>query len=551
MKVLLKFRHGLGDAAQFVSVLQHLQRYRPGWTVDVVALTGKGSLFRGLINALVPAKDDAEANRLFDAAEGYTEKYDIHWPECWHAIADAPSTKTTLCLRHIFTIEPDSTLYDGHRQLVYPAYPLITGELVTHFLADNPRAVAIHYQANTSAEKKDLEHDTIRDLCRDLLAAGYSPIILDWDRRSPLPGELGIGCPDADHPMWLGTGTGDGRTLACLLAGCELVIGVDSGPLHVAALLDVPIIGVWREHFPGQFIEPTDNVLHLVPDDWRTKGVADQPDAANYFETHYRHRTYRALSNALGPVVMEALDAMDGKHDTHVKSCGHWVRRDNYEQDMTIVRDVYANDCYRLELIRGVVEQARVIVDVGACIGAFAMRAHEINPNATIICVEACPENIETLKRNVGDFAEVVEGACTYEPGELMLLNAVRPNCESTGGSIVIPLAAESTGDTQPWWNAGYQYGRDMRAITKWTLEELAGLGGRDGQAIDLLKLDCEGSEYSILAGCDLGRVGFIVGEYHDPTRWFPFRDEHFADWDYGAMYDGKNGGLFHLRKNQ
>ena len=35
-------------------------------------------------------------------------------------------------------------------------------------------------------------------------------------------------------------------------------------------------------------------------------------------------------------------------------------------------------------------------------------------------------------------------------------------------------------------------------------------------ERIDLLKLDCEGSEYSILAKCScLGRVAEIVGEWH------------------------------------
>lgn len=533
---LFTFSHGLGDAAQFCTVLNHLTAHDPLLVKDVVSLWGKHSLIEPFAHRSFAATSiDAATIRKHTSQQHYDHQHDIHWPENWTAYADAPSTKTTRCLREVFSLE-----YDPRYAARWTPQPRPD---VDAYLSDKPRAVAIHYQANTSAHNKDIDHDTIRCLCRDLIEAGFTPIILDWDERSPLPDNHTIHCPDKQHPLWNGTGTGDGATLAELLHRCELVIGVDSGPLHVAAMLDVPTLGVWREHFPGQFIDPADNVTHLIPEDWHTKGIATHSDAATYFTTHYHHRTYRALSNALGPVVMEHLSVMD-ENSTHIKSCGHWVRRNNYEQDMTIVRDVYAEDCYRLELIRARVEQAHLIVDIGACIGAFAMKAHEMNPAAHIICVEACPENIPTLRKNVGRFATILEGACTYEPGELMLLNAVRDHCESTGGSIVIPAAQADT--QQPWWNAGYAYAHDRRHIDTFTLETIRQLA--DADTIDLLKLDCEGSEYSILGNAKLDDIRFIVGEYHDPTRWFPFKDTHFADWDYGAMYDGHNGGLFHLR---
>ena len=45
---LIKFRHGLGDAVQLTTVLQHLKHYHPDWDVDVAALIGKHSAFHGL-----------------------------------------------------------------------------------------------------------------------------------------------------------------------------------------------------------------------------------------------------------------------------------------------------------------------------------------------------------------------------------------------------------------------------------------------------------------------------------------------------------------------
>jgi len=49
MDVLIKFRHGLGDAVQLTAVLSHLSHYHPDWQVDVAALAGKQSAFYGVL----------------------------------------------------------------------------------------------------------------------------------------------------------------------------------------------------------------------------------------------------------------------------------------------------------------------------------------------------------------------------------------------------------------------------------------------------------------------------------------------------------------------
>ena len=171
--------------------------------------------------------------------------------------------------------------------------------------------------------------------------------------------------------------------------------------------------------------------------------------------------------------------------------------------------------------------------------GAFHKRVRQMNKTADVECVEVCPENWDVLGENVGH-EDYWRGACSHSKEPLALLNAVRPNCESTGGSIVV--TRESLAEDQPEFNSS-AYDRDTREIAAWTLAEISG-----GRFIDLLKLDCEGSEYDILEHADISRIGFIVGEYHDAERWRAFVRDRFADWDYGAMYDGTDGGLFHLR---
>ena len=146
---------------------------------------------------------------------------------------------------------------------------------------------------------------------------------------------------------------------------------------------------------------------------------------------------------------------------------GFWVRADNVEQDLVVVRDIVQGDAYRTALLSG--DAFNVVIDVGAHIGTFAVLWHAKNPRARIVCVEACPENIPALEKNVGAFATVIHAACTYQKRPLGLLNAVRPQCESTGGSMVVPLAQLDTAAGQP----GYRYRRDARLLAAVTLAEI------------------------------------------------------------------------------
>lgn len=220
---------------------------------------------------------------------------------------------------------------------------------------------------------------------------------------------------------------------------------------------------------------------------------------------------------------------------------GFWVRKDFEAQDLVIVHDIYRNDAYRLQLIRERVEQARLIVDIGAHIGCFARLVQEMNPHADVVCVEACHQNLEALHRNVDGFADVYYAACTYDPRPQVLWNAFTDHgCESTGGSRVQPI------DRLRSEQAKKQYRWDGIELVRITLEQIR--DRFEGHRIDLLKLDCEGSEFSILANCELDGIGFIVGEYHGRQEWDLLRKWRMPHWDYGHMSESGNLGNFHLR---
>ena len=554
-RVLFTFTHGLGDAIQFTCVLQHIQRYFPGWKVDVWSLQGKHSAFHGLCRNSLDDRCNEPDAKHYDAV------HDVEWHEAEQPYAGVPSTKVSRFLREEFGIQPDPDLFRYQIQISPAAREAARGylsrivELAGLGVVDGTRfpVLLLHYQGNTSQASKNLSHETAFSICRAAQGAGLVPVILDWDHRSPWPDQATIFCPGADDPLWGQTGTGDAERLAALIDLSAMMIGIDSGPLHVAGATSTPTLGLWTRHFPGKYFDLCDNVTHLVPDAWRELPLASNPDASEFFLRKYRYQIYHDLETTLLETIVDrvqgVIPAGRTPPDSSLVRYGEfWIRKDNVAQDLVIVRDIFEQDAYRTQLLADNAGPNEVVVDIGAHIGTFARQWHRKNPRAKIVCVEACPENLTALHANVGDFATVVHAACTYESGRMALLNAVRPNCESTGGSVVVP---EEELATTALKQDGYKYWEDHRALPKVTLEQL--LEELELDHIDILKLDCEGSEYSILGHTSsLGRIRYIVGEYHQRSRWDVFRSERLAHWDYGQMLDGgENGGLFHYANPQ
>ncbi len=208
------------------------------------------------------------------------------------------------------------------------------------------------------------------------------------------------------------------------------------------------------------------------------------------------------------------------------------------QQDMNVVNEVLLGNCYHTQL-RTSVGPGEFVVDIGAHIGSFAHVWHQKNPLAKIACIEACPENLPVLQANVEQYAMVCHAACTYQPGELSLLNSVREGGTATGGSIVVSATQPDIDRIHPYWT-------DRRPLRKITLEEI--LLDMGGDLIHVLKLDCEGSEFSILSNIDWidQHVRFICGEYHGRQRWDQLRTAKYSHWHFGDMKGG-DLGIFHL----
>src|SRR5207245_8244312 len=126
--------------------------------------------------------------------------------------------------------------------------------------------------------------------------------------------------------------------------------------------------------------------------------------------------------------------------------------------------------------------------------------------------------------------------ACTYEP-DAHLVSCFSERGLSTNGSYV------TAGD-----HAVPPDFRQPVPVATITLEEIAARLGVD--AIDVLKVDCEGSEYSILRSPLAQRCRYIFGEYHVNALWDAFRAQHFAAWPVVMLTRSQQGdaGIFHLR---
>ena len=140
------------------------------------------------------------------------------------------------------------------------------------------------------------------------------------------------------------------------------------------------------------------------------------------------------------------------------------------------------------------VADARTIIDLGANIGVTTLWFRSLNPSARIVSVEPDPFTFEKLRLNLArdPLVTCVNAAITPEAGPVAFSSADESWRSRVGSGSSGALS-------------------EVRGIT---LDELVASEGID--AIDILKVDIEGMEYSVLpqARC-LATAGQVIGELH------------------------------------
>lgn len=158
-------------------------------------------------------------------------------------------------------------------------------------------------------------------------------------------------------------------------------------------------------------------------------------------------------------------------------------------------RQIYSPSGYEIQ-------HGDTIIDIGANIGVFALYAASQAPDVKVYAYEPFPDNAKWLRQNVLnsklDNIYVHEQAVGAESG-------VRHLQVNSDDWIMHSLYGEGTAS---------QRGLRVDCIS---FDEI--MSSNNIARCDLLKIDCEGSEYEILQRCapeTLARVRRIVGEFHE-----------------------------------
>lgn len=192
-----------------------------------------------------------------------------------------------------------------------------------------------------------------------------------------------------------------------------------------------------------------------------------------------------------------------------------------YRQDTndynTILSTTSENDEYRL---RGM-SLSGWALDIGGYLGTVAIGLLLDNPDLRVVCVEPVPPNAELIQTNaylngVSDRLELFQGAAggpDDETSEIRFGYLGDPNLEHHA----------FVGNTSLSYDTGGDVTHTALEVPTWSLAKLL-----DHYQIDepmLVKIDCEGGEWSILSDRETNkRCPLILGEAH-PVRGHAAKD--------------------------
>jgi len=172
--------------------------------------------------------------------------------------------------------------------------------------------------------------------------------------------------------------------------------------------------------------------------------------------------------------------------------------------DLFVLREVLVEETYR-DVLPLLPPRGLRVVDIGANLGSFTIWLSHSAKVDEAVCFEPEPDSLRLLRFNLANngcgFARVLDQAVGGHPRTAR----IKLKEDSPGGTNIYRSATEPDG-------------------AKWDAIEVVGFSEWLGQmpgVFDLLKMDCEGSEWEIVRGTrqpEFARFGVIVAEVHgDP----------------------------------
>lgn len=176
------------------------------------------------------------------------------------------------------------------------------------------------------------------------------------------------------------------------------------------------------------------------------------------------------------------------------------------KETLPVFKEFFMEDAYRMQFLKNHLTANAIVMDIGANIGLFPIRLLMEQPQLTIYSFEPLPNNFAILQQNISgnaftrDRVKVFNLAVLGYPQKTINIYYNR-NCRYTDSASLLP---------------GFAQNEDPLPVTATSLQEIMRVNHL--RNIDLLKLDCEGSEFSILYNTPeelIRQIPLIVAEIH------------------------------------
>jgi ADP-heptose:LPS heptosyltransferase len=297
--IRVRLTRGFGDSVALTAVLRHLRHYYPAKRVAVLTKPGREGLFRVLA-------DEVDTQESLLRMPTHTLKWEL--PD--RSYAECPSTYVERCLIEELDLTPIPELC-GYRVAVSDSMrDHVRGWLATiprkhgKLAMLNPRGVAMK-------DRKNIDDYQAAAIWQALDAAGYDVLLWDEHRETKLAAQgLGHLAPNGP-PLFFVHRKLHAGVMAALVASLDLLVGVDSGPLHLASAVGTKAIGIWTRQSPLHCICPDETTTHLclLPDDAceYERFFIHRPIEAGlaYFKAHYRHHWVSDFGKGVAQVLAE------------------------------------------------------------------------------------------------------------------------------------------------------------------------------------------------------------------------------------------------------
>lgn len=199
------------------------------------------------------------------------------------------------------------------------------------------------------------------------------------------------------------------------------------------------------------------------------------------------------------------------------------------DNDRLMIKEVFFNDCYNAKRLYEEGFNPSVIFDIGGHIGSFSILSRFLWPESKIFAFEgwrpAIDQFLANLKENNISDIELFPFV-SYDTSKTVVVGGAK-NFANT--FITTPEEADALVRGLPVHDPTLHNFRVTESnfivykepVVTITLEEV--IDKFDIETVDLLKIDCEGSELDIftnMSDSTTRKIKYIVGEYHTKTSF-------------------------------